>query len=323
MGPGAVCRWANKSGIAFMIKEDYIVNHSAIIAQGFGYFPENFWLKWQGFTGGPSNMAIITISQGSYSKGKEVAEKLAKRLGYECISRGVLLEASKEFNIEEIQLVRAIHDAPSILDRIGYRKEKYIASIQAEILKHFRKDNVVYCGLAGHFFVKDVAHVLKVRIIADLDERIKREVQREGITRKEALRILQSDDEERRRWSTHLYGIDTHNPELYDLFIHIKKITTDDAVHIICETLALERFKTSPESQQHMEDLALAAEVRAALVDLEPDVDVIASKGSVQIHTAALLTRERNVVNDIEVIARSIDGVSEVAVGAKPKNPLD
>jgi hypothetical protein len=110
---------------------------------------------------------------------------------------------------------------------------------------------------------------------------------------------------------------------LYDLFIHIKKITTDDAVHIICQTLALDRFKTSPESQRHMEDLALAAEVKAALVDLEPDVDVIAYRGKIQVHTAALLTRERNVARDIEVIARSIAGVKEVAVGAKPRNPLD
>jgi cytidylate kinase len=268
-------------------------------------------------------MAIITISRGSFSKGKEVGEKLAERLGYECISREIILEASREFNIPEIKLVRAIHDAPSILDRIGYRKEKYIACLQAEILKHFRKDNVVYCGLAGHFFVKDVSHVLKVRIIAELEERVRVEAEREKIPRKEALRILQSDDEQRRKWSTHLYGIDTHNPELYDLFIHIKKITTDDAAHIICETLALDRFKTSPESQQQIEDLALAAEVRAAVVDLEPDVDVIASKGNVQVHTGALLTRERGVVKEIEVIAKSIAGVKEITVGVKPKNPLD
>jgi cytidylate kinase len=268
-------------------------------------------------------MAIVTISRGSYSKGKEVAEKLAERLGYECISRDVLLEASRDFNVEEIKLVRAIHDAPSILDRVGYRKEKYIAFIQAELLKHFRKDNVVYYGLAGHFFVKHVPHVLKVRIIADLEERVKNEAQREGISRKEALRILQSDDEERRKWSIHLYGIDTHDPGLYDLLIHIKKISTDDAIQIICETLALDHFKTSPESQQHMEDLALAAEVRAAIVDLEPDVDVVASQGNVQVHTAALLTRERGIINDIEVVAKSIEGVKEITVGAKPKNPLD
>jgi len=74
-------------------------------------------------------MSIITISRGSYSRGKEVAEKVAKRLGYACIARDVIMEASKDFNIPEIKLIRAIHDAPSILDRFGYRKEKYVTYI--------------------------------------------------------------------------------------------------------------------------------------------------------------------------------------------------
>ncbi|MGO9691663.1 MAG: cytidylate kinase family protein, partial [Syntrophobacteraceae bacterium] len=51
-------------------------------------------------------MAIITISRGSYSNGKEVAEKVAQKLGYKCYAREVILEASKEFNIPEIKLVK-------------------------------------------------------------------------------------------------------------------------------------------------------------------------------------------------------------------------
>jgi hypothetical protein len=31
--------------------------------------------------------SIITISRGSYTHGKEVAEKLAQKLGYDCVSR--------------------------------------------------------------------------------------------------------------------------------------------------------------------------------------------------------------------------------------------
>ena len=46
-------------------------------------------------------MTIITISRGSYSAGKEVAEKVAKRLEYECISREVLLEASPEISLSK------------------------------------------------------------------------------------------------------------------------------------------------------------------------------------------------------------------------------
>ncbi|MEJ2071714.1 MAG: cytidylate kinase family protein [Syntrophobacterales bacterium] len=80
-------------------------------------------------------MAIITISRGSYSRGKEVAEKVAARLGYECISRDVLLEASEQFHIPEIKLVRAIHDAPSILERFTHGKERYVSYIKAALLK--------------------------------------------------------------------------------------------------------------------------------------------------------------------------------------------
>ena len=42
-------------------------------------------------------MSIITISRFSRSQGETIAEKLAAKLEYECISREVLLEASKEF----------------------------------------------------------------------------------------------------------------------------------------------------------------------------------------------------------------------------------
>jgi len=84
-------------------------------------------------------MAIITISRGSYSMGKEVAEKVSARLEYECISREVILEASKHYKIPEIKLSRAIHDAPSILNRISGGKQKYIAYILSAFADRVKK----------------------------------------------------------------------------------------------------------------------------------------------------------------------------------------
>ncbi len=50
-------------------------------------------------------MSIITISQGSYSRGKEIAEKVARKLGYECISRDNLIETSEEFSVHEVKFL--------------------------------------------------------------------------------------------------------------------------------------------------------------------------------------------------------------------------
>lgn len=204
-------------------------------------------------------MPIITISRGSYSHGSEVAEKVAKNLGYKCISRDVLIEVSDEFNVSEIKLTRAIRDSPSVLDRYTFGREKYIAFIKAAILEHLKKDDTVYHGFAGHFFVQDIPHVLKVRIIADMEKRIECMMARESLPRTEALNMVKRVDEERKKWSQKLYGIDTWDSRLYDLVINIEKITIDDAVEMICRTVKLKPFQTTPESQKRMDKLARQA----------------------------------------------------------------
>lgn len=259
-------------------------------------------------------MAIITISRGSYSKGREVAKEVAQKLGYECVAREVLVRASETFNIPEVKFAQAMHDAPSILDRLTYGKEKYVAYFQAALLKRLQRDNVVYHGLAGHFFIKGISHALKVRIISDMDERVRVEMGRESISKEAALQALKKDDEERRKWSRHLYGIDTADSSLYDLVIHIGKITVADATELICQAANFENFKTTFESQKEMDDLVLAAEVKAALIDLKPDVQVKATKGNIVIGTRTSLMHESELVNEVERIARDIPGVKEVEV---------
>lgn len=267
-------------------------------------------------------MAIITISRGSYSKGKEVAEGVAKKLGYDCISREIMLEASEEFNISEIKLVRAIHDAPNILNRLSRGKDKYISFVQKVLLQYFRKDNVVYHGLAGHFFVKDISHALKVRIISDLDDRARLEMEREGITRAEALHLLKKDDEERRKWSEYMYGIDTNDSSLYDLLIHIHRITVEDAVDIICHSAGLKHFQTTSESQNALEDLLLSVEVKAALSGFDPDIKVSAKNGTVFIRMDAPFVHHSPLINDIKKIAAGIEGVKNIEIDVEPIVPL-
>ena len=267
-------------------------------------------------------MPIITISRGSYSKGKEVAEKVAQQLGYKCISRDIILEASEEFNVPEIKLIRAIHDAPSILERLSHNKEKYITYIQMSLLKNFRKDNIVYHGLAGHFFVKDISHVLKVRIIAELEDRVKLEMEREGITRAEALHLLKKDDEERRKWSQYLYGTDTCDPCLYDLVIHIHKIGVDDAVDIICHTAGLNHFQATPESKKAIEDLTLSAEVKVAIADMNHGMEVSAKDGVVFVRSETTLQQQSPLFHDVEKIAKNISGVKDVRINVEPIVPF-
>jgi cytidylate kinase len=254
-------------------------------------------------------MSVVIISRGSYSHGKEVAERLAARLGYACISREIILEASKHFNIPEIKLARAIHDAPSLLDRFTYGKERYVTYIREALLHRFQKDNVVYHGLAGHFFVQGISHVLKVRVLADLEDRVAEERRREGSSAEEARALLKHDDEERYHWSQHLYGIDTRDPRLYDLVLHLKPLSAEDAAEII--QCALERpcFQTTPESQKAMDNLLLAAQVQAALIVELPAARVEAVAGELVVSLSGAWIDEQKFIAKVDQLIDEVGGV--------------
>ena len=263
-------------------------------------------------------MSIITISHGSYSHGKEVAEKVANRLCYDCMSREILLDASENFNTSELMLARAIHDAPSLLDRFSGGKERYVTYVKAALLKLLRKDNVVYHGLAGHFFVQGVAHALKVRITVDMLDRVRQAMTGKNITEREAIQLLREDDKQRRRWSLWLYGHDTIDPQLYDIVLHLKRLTTDDAADIICHTVKSDGFRTSPNSQQQILDIALAAEVRAVLVETVPDVYVRADHGNLCIQAKVNSLAQEDFQADLTERVSEVSGVERVAVSLDP-----
>jgi cytidylate kinase len=251
-------------------------------------------------------MAIITISRGSYCCGKAVAEEVAERLGYQCIARDIIVEACKEFNVPEVKLVRAIHDAPSLLERFMHGRERYLAYFQSALLKHLKDDNAVYHGLAGQFCLPGISHVLKVRVVADMENRIRCEMERGKIGREEAQRTLEKDDEERRKWSMYLFGVNIRDPNLYDLVVNTEHVPIPLAAELICDVAQTKPFQTTSESQKAMDDLALAAQVKAALVNVKPDINV-----SVKNHVALLRARHVNPREEAELsrLAREIPGI--------------
>lgn len=263
-------------------------------------------------------MAIITISRGSYSKGREIAEKVAQRLGYECLSREVMIRASEHFNVPEIKLARALHDAPSVWERFTYGKERYLAYVESTLLEAAQKDNLVYHGLGGQFILKDIGHVLGVRILADLKDRLLLEMEQENISKEEALERLETDDHERRGWSRAIWGMDNGDPRLYDLVIHIGKVTVDDAVELICHAAGQKHFQKTPQSQKTLDDRLLAAQVKVKLVSEIPGVRVTADDGAVNVDIEAPLVQEARIAEEIEEALGSVPGIKKLTVHVIP-----
>ncbi len=262
-------------------------------------------------------MPIITISRGSYYHGKSIAEKLAKRLGYSCLSRDQIVENLNDFHLPEIKLIRGLSDAFSILDRFPHGNKRFKIAIRSAILQQFLSGNVVYHGLVGHHFVKGISHVLKVRIIADIEKRVADEVARENITEEKARYILKKDDEERRKWGMFLYGIDLMDPETYNLIIRVGHLSEDDAVDIIANAAGLEAFHETDESRSALADSAMHALVMSMLLDF-PHAAVAAKKGRVSISLKVPESQQPVIYDRINQMLADTAGMIDLTIQFDP-----
>ena len=262
-------------------------------------------------------MSIICISRGSYYRGKDVAEKVADILGYQCVSRDSLLAASDEFDIPEIKLTRNIQHATQILERYSFGRERYVNFISAEILKRLRQDNHVYHGLAGQFFVRDISHLLRIRVIADLEERVQAEAERENISPDKARMQLKHDDEERQKWALFLYGVDIVDPALYDLTVNVSAMGVEDSAELIAQTARLPCYKATQNSQTSINDQALAAEIRAALFDF-PLAGVSTREGRAYVNVKAPEEQAEAIRTRIEAAVGGIIDLEKVEIRVDP-----
>lgn len=263
-------------------------------------------------------MPIIAVARASYSHGRKIAESAARALKYRCISEEVVSLASQQYDIPENWLRRAVEDAPTLRDRFSYGKKKYIAYIRSALLESVANDNVVYHALAGHFLLEGIPNVLRVMISATMDERIKETMKQEKVSPKEALKIIEKFDRERKKWAMYFYGKDPWDLSLYDLGLVVGRLTVDDAVEKICSTVKLPVFQTSAASRKILENQNLAARIQSDLMNFYADIDVTADGGAITVHIQRSLKQEQAITEDIRDILMEMPGVKSVEVNVIP-----
>ncbi len=255
-------------------------------------------------------MSVITISRGSFSGGTMLAECLSKSLGYRCVDREVIVERAAARGVSQDELRDALQKPPTFLERLQHKKYLYLVLIQAALAEEVREGKAVYHGNAGHLLLKGGPHVLRVRIIAPIEFRLKMAQDRLKLSRAEALDYIARMDQDRRKWAQYLYGVDWGDPGNYDIVLNLEHMTIRSACEAV-STLARQRcFEFTPRCRAAMDDLALASHVRAELAldaaTSHLEFEVEAKNGAVQVHGAVTGTRD---VTEIQRIAAAVPGV--------------
>ena len=268
-------------------------------------------------------MAIITVSRGPMTGGKDFAERLAATLGYECLSHEVVAEAARKIGVSEELLAGKIEKSAGVWERLTAHRRLYLVAVQSALADACISENLVYHGHAGHLLLKGVPTVLRVRLVTSMALRIRALTARQGLTYEAAREYIRNFDHERVRWTKFVYGVDWSDPTNYDVLFNMADMSIDSACAMVAAVAQLPPYQSTDAVKKKLNDFALACRVKLVLTqNVESRAigfNVIADDGKVEVFGeiagGGLLMKQAGPSEDeIRRIVEVIEGVKAVMV---------
>ncbi len=201
----------------------------------------------------PAVRRAVTISRQAGCGAVLVAEKVAKYLDEHALIPGV------KWTIFDRQLMIKVledHKLPTHLlkilpeDRTSYVQDtladifnvhptadKMVKLIAETVLHLAEAGNAIIVGRGANIVTAKLPHVLHVRLVADLDDRIERVCQEYNKTPEAARRYCLEEDPARTRYMRSYFNTDINDPLHYHLVINTSRITFEDAARMIGEAV--------------------------------------------------------------------------------------
>jgi cytidylate kinase len=257
-------------------------------------------------------MPIITIYQGASGEGQELAQAVAQVLGYPCVGREVLVEASRRYRIPEAKLSDIVEKGPHWWERLIEDLRPYRIALQAALCELARESKLVYHGHLGHELLPDIPHVLKVLLSAPLEYRVRQVRVRQGLTDASARKYIEEVDKARSRRLMEMFGSDWRDANRYDLVLNMSKLSRDGAKHLILEAAKLEEYQPTASSNRAFNNVALAARVHATLLASPhlqgSSLEVRAEDGRVNLKGRI----DHGLEDEVTMVVKNIPGVVKV-----------
>ncbi len=195
----------------------------------------------------------VTISREYGSGGAEIASHLAKRLGWQLIDHAMVERVARAIGTspEDVEahdehaegtLTQLLTDlqyidptfASSVPIGAVLSDDAYRDAVGRVVRAAAARGKVVIVGRGSQVLLAERRDVLRVRIIAPLEQRITYVMHRDGVDRPEATSLLQTKDRERVKFLETGFHRNPEDAHLYDLVLNMLLIDQVSAANIIC-----------------------------------------------------------------------------------------
>lgn len=261
-------------------------------------------------------MAIITVSREMGTGAYQIASEIAQKLKYTLIDGPKIKSLASKYGITPELLQMVDEKPPSYVTAEDRKRAAALNSIELIILDLARKGNVVIYGRGGQDLLNDCKNVLRLRFIADFEERVERFAEREWIDPDMARSLIRRSDHQRGGFIHFYFDRDWHDPNNYDLVFNTSRLSPSTIVESIIATAKEPSLKESDKSAGTVIDsVILSKKIETALLnapvleDYRPFTIAI-NKGAVSISGYIVSDAQKNAAI---AIVKSVKGVTSVS----------
>jgi|1185.fasta_scaffold04435_2 cytidylate kinase len=264
-------------------------------------------------------MPIIAITREMGSLGKDVAAALGEELGVPVIYHEVIDHLADRMRVRKSHVIRLLDGSAGLVERLTADQTSLSIFTADEIYGIAAKGGAIIRGWGATHLLREVPHALSVRVCAPFELRKTRMMKRLATDDEERVADeIRTNDEAHTAIMRRHFGVQWTEPEHYDIVLNTKRVSVGECVAEVLTLARGSQFGETAASRQKLDDLALAARVRAALrrapETREASVQVASETGRITLSGASSTDEMLAFVE----VASAVPGVRDVAYRTHP-----
>jgi len=260
-------------------------------------------------------MPLIAMTREMGSLGKDVAAGIAQRANKKVVYHEIIEPLANKMRLRKSHVERFLEGKSGIWERLTTDRTSLSIFTADETFRFLRDDSTaVIRGWGAVHLLRNIPHVIRVRVCAPFDTRVARMMERLGTDNRETVENeIHLSEEAHSAITKRHFGVNWKDPENYDVVLSTDRLSVDDCVDEVEGMMKRPRFQETPDSIRLVTNLSLEWAVRSALRR-----DTRTTEVGITVECLDGVVRLLGVVDDVdqamavEDIVRSIEGVREV-----------
>ncbi|AHB49357.1 transporter [Hyphomicrobium nitrativorans NL23] len=262
-------------------------------------------------------MAVIALTREMGTRGSEVAQGLAERLGLTVIHQELVEnDVAQRTGLDRNDVHRLLEGEASLWERWMVDSRRIVQTTALEVLELALRGHIVIRGWGAAYLLRDIPHVVCVRTCAPMSYRERVVMERRGLPDLGAARReIERHDFAHNGTMEQMFGIDWSDPTLYSLVLNTARVPVSACVDQIARMTELPTFQETEHSRAALLDRTILARAQQAMDQrfgsrsLQNGFEISVFSGKVLLTGGS--TDEHMIVEAIRLL-QSVDGVQGV-----------